>query len=323
MALFASWQKNLMIRLFVLALIIALIVLFVLSPFYSRAILWGLNKVPVTVNQIAAASQRGDGNIEKDETFEPGSPEWLKQQKDVEQHRAEQNGAEQINTEHNLQEDEQVSTLQKELAVELTKEDRNLSMAEALAQLHDDYQQQNAQLRRQKTGLDENSAHVIVVLGGGLGRDSARNIVVNSYTKMRLEQAVERKKHNPLPILLSGVEAPYMQTWLKQHGVDALLLEDRSMNTCENTRFSSLLLQKKGGAPRVELITDAYHMPRARRLFAISGIDTIPVDAPLPIAATEWRPSKTNLMHSRRATYEAIATMRDVWFGETNCREVP
>ncbi|RZA01133.1 MAG: YdcF family protein [Moraxellaceae bacterium] len=196
-------------------------------------------------------------------------------------------------------------------------------MAEALAQLQDDYQQQNAQLNREKTGLDQDSAHVIVVLGGGLGRDSARNIVVNAYTKMRLERAVEQKKHNPLPILLSGVEAPYMQKWLKQHGVDALLLEDRSMNTCENTRFSSLLLQKKGGAPKVELITDAYHMPRARRLFAINGIDTVPVDAPLPIAPTEWQPSKTNLMHSRRATYEAIATMRDIWFGETNCREVP
>lgn len=311
MALFGAWQKKLMKWLVAVALICALIVLFVLSPFYSRAVLWGLNKVPVTVNQIAAASQRGDGKIEENETYEPGSPEWLKQQ-DIEQKNKQQ-----------LQEDEEVAILQKELAAELTKENRTLTMAEALAQLHDDYQQQDAQLYRDKAGLDENSAHVIVVLGGGLGRDSARNIVVNAYTQMRLEKAVEQKKHNPLPILLSGVEAPYMQSWLKQHDVDALLLEDRSMNTCENTRFSSLLLQKKGGAPRVELITDAYHMPRARRLFAINGIDTIPVDAPLPIAPTQWQPSKTNLMHSRRATYEAIATMRDVWFGETNCREVP
>lgn len=47
--------------------------------------------------------------------------------------------------------------------------------------------------------------------------------------------------------MLSGVEAPYMQAWLKERGVDAKLLEKRSMNTCENTRFSSLLLQKKVG----------------------------------------------------------------------------
>ncbi len=36
-----------------------------------------------------------------------------------------------------------------------------------------------------------------------------------------------------------------MQAWLKARGVDAKLLEKRSMNTCENTRFSSLLLQRK------------------------------------------------------------------------------
>lgn len=317
MAQSVSWQRNLIGRLFATVLIVVMIVLFVFSPFYARAILWGLNKVPVTVNQVAAESQRGDGNIEKDEKYEPGSPEWVKQQQIREKLNADQIALNQ------QQPDQEISALQHELAQELTKENRTLSMAEALAQLQDDYQQQNAQLNREKTGLDQNSAHVIVVLGGGLGRDNARNIVVNTYTKMRLVRAVEQKKQNPLPILLSGVEAPYMQKWLKQHGVDALLLEDRSMNTCENTRFSSLLLQKKGGAPKVELVTDAYHMPRARRLFAMNGIDTVPIDAPLPIAPTEWQPSKTNLMHSRRATYEAIATMRDIWFGETNCREVP
>ena len=36
-----------------------------------------------------------------------------------------------------------------------------------------------------------------------------------------------------------------MQAWLKARGVDAKLLEKRSMNTCENTRFSSLLLKRK------------------------------------------------------------------------------
>ena len=112
------------------------------------------------------------------------------------------------------------------------------------------------------------------------------------------------------------------QRWLKSHDVDAKLLEDRSMNTCENTRFSSLLLQKKGGAPTVILITDRYHMPRTRRLFALNGIETIPVEAPMPTSLTRWRPSEQNYDHSRRANYEMLATMRDMWFG-TECREVP
>lgn len=166
--------------------------------------------------------------------------------------------------------------------------------------------------------------HAIVILGGGLtAGENKGEIVINSYTEERLQYAADLYKKFPLPILLSGVESPYMQKWLKQRGIEAQFQENRSMNTCENIRFSSLLLQKQGGAPTVFLVTDAYHMPRSRRLFAISGISTIPVIAPLPSPLTAWKPDPQNLIHSRRATYEILATLRDLWFGESNCREVP
>lgn len=166
--------------------------------------------------------------------------------------------------------------------------------------------------------------YAIVVLGGGLTlAENHTDIVVNDYTRLRLEKTLEVEKDSKLPIVLSGVEAPYMQAWLKNKGVEANLLENRSMNTCENTRFSSLLLQKKGGAPTVILITDRYHMPRTRRLFAINGIQTIPVEAPMPTVLTAWRPSRQNYDHSRRANYEMLATIRDVLFGSSGCREVP
>ncbi len=166
--------------------------------------------------------------------------------------------------------------------------------------------------------------YAIVVLGGGLTLDkNGKDIVVNGYTRLRLEKTLEVEKQNHLPIVLSGVEAPYMQAWLKKRGVDAKLLEQRSMNTCENTRFSSLLLQKKGGAPTVMLVTDEYHMPRTRRLFALNGIETIPVIAPMPTPLTRWQPSIQNYDHSRRANYELLATIRDMLFGSSDCREVP
>ncbi|WP_180055184.1 MULTISPECIES: YdcF family protein [unclassified Acinetobacter] len=166
--------------------------------------------------------------------------------------------------------------------------------------------------------------YAIVVLGGGLTLDkNDKDIVVNDYTRLRLEKTLDVERAHKLPIVLSGVEAPYMQAWLKQYDVDAKLLENRSMNTCENSRFSSLLLQKKGGAPTVILITDQYHMPRTRRLFALNGIETIPVVAPMPTTLTTWRPSEKNYDHSRRANYELLATLRDVWFGSSDCREVP
>lgn len=168
------------------------------------------------------------------------------------------------------------------------------------------------------------TAYAIVVLGGGLTLDkNKKDIVVNDYTRLRLEKTLEVEKQYKLPIVLSGVEAPYMQKWLKNYGVDAKLLEDRSMNTCENSRFSSLLLQKKGGAPSVILITDQYHMPRTRRLFALNGIETLPIEAPMPTSLTEWQPQEKNYDHSRRANYEVLATLRDVLFGSSGCREVP
>lgn len=181
-----------------------------------------------------------------------------------------------------------------------------------------------AKMKDKTLKLPTAEPYAIVVLGGGLTLDkNDKDIVVNDYTRLRLEKTLDVERANKLPIVLSGVEAPYMQAWLKQYDVDAKLLEDRSMNTCENSRFSSLLLQKKGGAPTVILITDQYHMPRTRRLFALNGIETIPVVAPMPTTLTTWRPSEKNYDHSRRANYELLATLRDVWFGSSDCREVP
>lgn len=195
-------------------------------------------------------------------------------------------------------------------------------------QLDDQAYQDIAYIHAQnQIGQQDNTTskpYAIVVLGGGLTVGNNKiDIVVNDYTRLRLEKTVVLEQQTNLPIVLSGVEAPYMQAWLKNRGVEAKLLENRSMNTCENTRFSSLLLQKKGGAPTVLLITDRYHMPRTRRLFALNGIETLAVEAPMPTQLTTWQPSQQNYDHSRRANYELLATIRDVLFGSSGCREVP
>ena len=200
--------------------------------------------------------------------------------------------------------------------IEPEKEEVNLQTLEDIQQI----QEQGIT----PSNVQKMKPYAIVVLGGGLTLDKdSKTIVVNNYTKLRLEKTLEIEKQYQLPIVLSGVEAPYMQAWLKERGVDAKLLEDRSMNTCENTRFSSLLLQKKGGAPTVILVTDEYHMPRTRRLFALNGIETIPVEAPMPTQLTNWRPSAKNYDHSRRANYEMLASIRDVFLGSSDCREIP
>jgi uncharacterized SAM-binding protein YcdF (DUF218 family) len=78
-----------------------------------------------------------------------------------------------------------------------------------------------------------------------------------------------------------------------------------------------------GGAPRVELVTDAWHIPRARWLFAMNGIETVAVPTMLPGDPTPWWPDVRNLTHTRRAVHELIAFTRDRVFGVVGCREIP
>lgn len=100
----------------------------------------------------------------------------------------------------------------------------------------------------------QSQPYAIVVLGGGLTLGAnGKDIVVNNYTRLRLEKTLQVEQKYHLPIVLSGVEAPYMQAWLAERGIEAKLLENRSMNTCENSRFSSLLLQKKRRSAKGDL----------------------------------------------------------------------
>ncbi|MGE8541795.1 YdcF family protein [Acinetobacter sp. ANC 3813] len=374
-----SKKKHWMVRIVqiaaVLFTLLACLMVFIYTPFYSQLIVKALNYfVPVEVNEVAAKSQKLAALSDQD-SFEPGSNMWIARQAymQVMEHAIQSNNSQNLTLiqarykalQAIIEEDQQKNADKKEkpavpLLVNASSEiaaSETPNAAQKVKELLELDSSENKELMAQYTDFlnthqieaaasepvdeqifkdiayihDQNqqkkeaqsAPYAIVVLGGGLTLDpNGKDIVINNYTRLRLETTMAVEKKYQLPIVLSGVEAPYMQSWLKQHEVDAKLLEDRSMNTCENTRFSSLLLQKKGGAPTVILITDRYHMPRTRRLFALNGIETIPVEAPMPSSLTRWRPSEKNYDHSRRANYEMLATMRDMWFG-TECREVP
>lgn len=370
------WMVRLVQIAAVLFALLACLMVFIYTPFYSQLIVKGLNYfVPVEVNEVAAKSQK-QASLSDQDSYEPGSDMWIARQaylKVMEEAIQSDNSqnltliqARYKELQKIIEEDQQREADEKEIpavpllassaASEASMEDAP-NPAQKVKDLLELNSSENKELMAQyidflKTHKIEQAAsepvdeqifkdialiqdqnkqkkdtksepYAIIVLGGGLTLDkNGKDIIVNNYTRLRLETTLAVEKQYQLPIVLSGVEAPYMQSWLKQHNVDAKLLEDRSMNTCENTRFSSLLLQKKGGAPTVILITDRYHMPRTRRLFALNGIETIPIEAPMPSVMTRWQPSEKNYDHSRRANYEMLATMRDMWFG-TECREVP
>lgn len=154
-----------------------------------------------------------------------------------------------------------------------------------------------------------------VVIGGGLTNDNNNQIVLNGYSLNRVRSAAIAYHDNPLPIVLSGAEAPWMNQWLIEHGIDEQLTENASMNTCENARFTA----KRTALEHIYLVTDNYHMPRARRQFALNGIYTTPISAPLPVKR-DWMQPAQNLSHSRRAFYEVAAYMRDILRPQVNCR---
>lgn len=154
-----------------------------------------------------------------------------------------------------------------------------------------------------------------VVLGGGLTNDNNNQIILNNYSLNRVRTAATAYHDLPLPIVLSGAEAPWLGQWLIEHGIDGLISENASMNTCENARFTA----KRIPLYHVYLITDSYHMARARRQFALNGINSTPINAPLP-AKRDWRQPAHNLSHSRRAVYEIAANLRDVLRPQLDCR---
>ncbi|WP_348654267.1 YdcF family protein [uncultured Psychrobacter sp.] len=155
-----------------------------------------------------------------------------------------------------------------------------------------------------------------VVLGGGLTNDNNNQIVLNSYSLNRAQTAAAAYHDLPLPIVLSGAEAPWLGQWLLEHGIDGLISENASMNTCENARFTA----KRVPLHHVYLITDRYHMPRARRQFALNGIKSTALNAPLPVKR-DWMEPAQNLTHSRRAVYEIAAYLRDIIRPQNNCRD--
>ncbi|PNK61941.1 YdcF family protein [Psychrobacter sp. FDAARGOS_221] len=145
---------------------------------------------------------------------------------------------------------------------------------------------------------------------------SANNIVLNDYSLNRMKTVVAHYKIHPLPIIVTGVEAPWMRDWLTSYGIENVITENASMNTCENARFTAKRLKLSN----VYLVTDAYHMTRTRRQFALNNIQTSPIVAPLPMQKS-WSRPKDNAQHSRRTIYELAAYTRDIFAPQQNCRQ--
>jgi uncharacterized SAM-binding protein YcdF (DUF218 family) len=143
--------------------------------------------------------------------------------------------------------------------------------------------------------LDQLDAEAIVVLGGGRyyqapefgGQDS-----VNRRTLFRLRYAALLARKTGLPVIPSGgiplilgkAEARINRDVLQdEFGVRVEHIEQQSLTTWENARYTAQLMNKLG-IGKIVLVTDAAHMPRAVYAFQHNNIDPIP--APTGFAST-------------------------------------
>jgi uncharacterized SAM-binding protein YcdF (DUF218 family) len=129
-------------------------------------------------------------------------------------------------------------------------------------------------------------AGAIVILGSGLNTDATEygGDTANDRTLIRTRYGATLARRYELPVLVTGgrpprasrAEADVMAGILQdEFGVAVRWQETASMDTAENAAFSASIL-KAAGIHRIVLVTHAFHMPRARRLFEQAGLEVIP-----------------------------------------------
>jgi uncharacterized SAM-binding protein YcdF (DUF218 family) len=129
-------------------------------------------------------------------------------------------------------------------------------------------------------------AQAIVVLGSGLAQEAAEygGDTANERTLVRTRYGAAVARRFGLPVLVSGgrpanasrSEAEVMAGILaNEYGVPVRWQESSSQDTADNAAMSAEIL-KAAGIRRIVLVTQAFHMPRAARLFRAAGLEVIP-----------------------------------------------
>lgn len=131
---------------------------------------------------------------------------------------------------------------------------------------------------------DYQTAQAIVILGGGLrdGQELYGNISVTNNVLERMRYAAFLHKETQLPILATGSapngvsEAKIIDQELQQFfGVKLHWQENHAKTTKENAINTKAILEKEG-VNKIILVTQNWHMQRAKLLFEKQGFDVLP-----------------------------------------------
>lgn len=160
---------------------------------------------------------------------------------------------------------------------------------------------------------DGTSIESIVVLGGGVSDDPHLDPLqrLSEGTLIRLAEGIRLARDYPeARLILSGgaafgsvSEASMMKASARALGFDTtrIVLEERSLDTDDQAQAMASMT---GGRP-FALVTSAYHMPRAMRLFEDRGLAPVPaptnrlVKHPSILHPGAFFPSAIHLEHAR------------------------
>ena len=162
------------------------------------------------------------------------------------------------------------------------------------------------------------SAQAIVVLGGGRNRGALEwgGETVNARTLQRLRYGARLSRDSGLPLYVTGgkpgggehAEGPLMREVLAgEFNVPVRWVDAAAATTRENARAAAHDLRPLG-ITRVALVTDAVHIPRARRALELAGLSVIPAatgyTGQRPFAPYQLVPTPTALRDSHFALRE-------------------
>ena len=169
---------------------------------------------------------------------------------------------------------------------------------------------------------DPQGAKAIVILGGGLARHAPEygGETVNERSLVRTRYGAFLARRYQLPVLVSGgapidalrAESDAMSDVLAaEFGVPVRWREGRSRDTADNARYSAQILRAEG-IQRVILVTEAFHMPRARQLFEAAGLQV--VSAPTGFKGYGDTPTRFDFLPQAKAMQISYYALHE-WLG--------
>lgn len=164
-------------------------------------------------------------------------------------------------------------------------------------------------------------ADAIVILGAGREQNDpgwGRTDQPGIWALGRLRYAARLARASGLPLAATGglhygqppSEAALMAESMSQdYGLPIRWLEEESRTTWENAQFSARLLQPQG-VKRVVLVTQAWHMPRARWSFEQAGFEVI--TAPMGYFSTSYERPLDGWLPESRAIWQSSMLLNEV-----------